>query len=201
MIEWTLIQTTFEKGDGYIPLYNVRCLKEAFKCTQPIYARPLVGHACSLVPLFYDAFLSLSALTGRNWLLPGRVRLACQRLNSGDSSPGNPLFPGNTRLRVDSCKRFLTHSRTCSTFKLMHASYMRFFVLEKIANAFQYTINIFNLQLKEFMPYTHQNQQCAFSENAQTLSLQIMHSSPDYLSKHLHKSVCLALSCKRPCNN
>ena len=48
--------------------------------------------------LLCDAFLSLRALTGRNWLLPGRVHLACQRLNSGDSSPGNPPFPGNTCL-------------------------------------------------------------------------------------------------------
>ena len=67
-----------------------------------MYATHLCASACQtrvfFGSLFYDAFLSLSALTGRNWLLPGRVRLACQRLISGDSSPGNPPFPGNTRL-------------------------------------------------------------------------------------------------------
>ena len=90
MIEWTLFRTTFGKGDGYIPLFNVRGFKRCLECGIALYARPLVGHACSLVHLFCDAFFFNRALTGRNRLLPGRVCLACQRLNSGDSSPGNP---------------------------------------------------------------------------------------------------------------
>ena len=49
MIEWTLFRTTFGKGDGYIPLFNVRGFKEFFKSRIPLYACPLVGHACSLV--------------------------------------------------------------------------------------------------------------------------------------------------------
>jgi len=98
MIEWTLFRTTFGKGDGYIPLFNVRGFKRCLECGIALYARPLVGHACSLGDLFCDAFFFNRALTGRNRLLPGRVRLACQRLISGDSSPGNPPFPGITRL-------------------------------------------------------------------------------------------------------
>ena len=48
--------------------------------------------------LLCDAILSLRALTGRNWLLPGSICLACQRLNSDNSLLGNPPFPGNTCL-------------------------------------------------------------------------------------------------------
>ena len=67
MIEWTLFQTMFGKGEGYIPCHNVRCFKGFFKCRIPFYARPLAGHACSLVPLFCDAFLSLR--TFLDWCL------------------------------------------------------------------------------------------------------------------------------------
>ena len=77
---------------------------------------------------------------------------------------------------VYTCKRVLTHSCTLCTIKLMHASYMSFFVLKIIANTIQSTIKRINLHLQEFMPCTHQNQQRTIRECEQTLSLQIMHS-------------------------
>ena len=98
MNEWTAFQTKFGKGDGCIPLSNVRGFKDFFKWRITLYACPLVRHACSLVPLFCGAFLSLSALTKRNRLFSVCVHLACQHLNSGNSLPGNPPFFWVTRV-------------------------------------------------------------------------------------------------------
>ena len=46
-------------------------------------------------------------------------------------------------IRVDSCKHFLTHSCSFCTFKMLHASHMRYFdwnKLQKLSNDFQSTL-------------------------------------------------------------